>query len=410
MRILFCAALLVALAAPLAHGEPLTFDAALILAQRSAPSLAAKSADVEAARSSAVSAGRLPDPKLRLGIENFPVSGPPAGSFSRESMTMTTVGVMQDVPNAAKRRAERSLADADIGAARAGQALESRSVEVNTAVAWVNLYYAKAKLAALDDVAVSISSIQKSAPSQLASGSLRPSETLAADQLMAALGDRRADLTADVAKARAELVRWTGDDTADTAGTPPGYEVNPSALQAGLDRNPMLGVYTAATDQADANVKLATANKHPDWGWDVTYAHRDQMWGDMMSTGVTISLPLFSKNRQDPAIQARQDQVTRTRLDRDAAHRQLQAQLDADLADHLMHHDRLNRARDTLVPLAQKRTDLEVASYGAGTAMLSDVLDAQLALAEARVDLLSREADVAVDAVRITLTYGSNAQ
>ncbi|CAM3170224.1 TolC family protein [Asticcacaulis taihuensis] len=410
MRILFCAALSVALAAPLARAEPLTFDAALTLAQKSAPSLAAKSADVDAARSSAVSAGRLPDPKLRFGIENFPISGPPAGSFSRESMTMTTVGVTQDVPNAIKRRAERSRADADINAARASQTVEYRSVQVNTAVAWVNLYYAKAKLAALDDVAVTISSNQKTATSQLTSGGLRPSQTLAADQLMAALGDRRADLTAEVARARAELVRWTGDETADTAGTPPDFEVNPSALQAELDRNPMLGVYSAVADQADADVNLARANKYPDWGWDVTYAHRDHMWGDMVSTGVTISLPLFSKNRQDPAIQARQEQVTKARLDQEAVHRQLQAQLDADLADHIMHHDRLNRARATLVPLAQKRADLEVASYGAGTAMLSDVLDAQLALAEARVDLLSREADVAVDAVRITLTYGSDTQ
>jgi len=47
------------------------------------------------------------------------------------------------------------------------------------------------------------------------------------------------------------------------------------------------------------------------------------------------------------------------------------------------------------------------ASYAAGTADLSDVLDAFTSLADARLDVLDREAEVARQAVQITLTYGS---
>jgi outer membrane protein, heavy metal efflux system len=75
-----------------------------------------------------------------------------------------------------------------------------------------------------------------------------------------------------------------------------------------------------------------------------------------------------------------------------------------------MHHDRLHRALDTLVPLAKRRADLETASYAAGTASLSDVLQAFLALAEVRIDLVDRQADVARDGARIILTYGSDDQ
>ena len=390
--------------------EPMTFDAALKLAEQSAPSLAAKNADVGAARASAVAAGRLPDPKIRAGVENFPISGPPAGSFSKDSMTMTTLGVMQDMPSAAKRKAARVRADADIGLAQAGQALEARDVRLNTALAWVDLYYAERKLSALDEVSKAISPIRTSAASQLTTGAIRPGQSLDADQLSASLEDRRADLIAEVAKARAELVRWTGDDTADVAGDPPQYAVDPTILRANLDSNPTLRTFGAMSRQADADVAVARAEKKSDWGWDVTYQHRDGMYGDMVSTGVTFSLPLFSKSRQDPVIDARTQSATRARLDQDAAHRQLQAQLDADLADHVMHHDRMMRAQMTLVPLAQKKADLEMASYGAGTATLSDVLGAQLALAEARIEALSREADVVRDGVRLNLTYGSASQ
>lgn len=408
-------AVLAALLTPLvcasgALAGPMTFDAALKLAEQSAPSLAAKNADVGAARASAIAAGRLPDPKIRAGVENFPISGPPAGSFVKDSMTMTTLGVMQDMPSAAKRKAARGRADADIGLAQAGQALEARDVRLNTALAWVNLYYAERKLSALDEVTKAILPIRTSAASQLTTGAIRPGQSLDADQLSASLEDRRADLIAEVAKARAELVRWTGDDTADVAGDPPEYAVDPTVLRANLDNNPTLRTFGAMSRQADADVAVARAEKKSDWGWDVTYQHRDGMYGDMVSTGVTFSLPLFSKSRQDPVIDARTQSATRARLDQDAAHRQLQAQLDADLADHVMHHDRMMRAQMTLVPLAQKKADLEMASYGAGTATLSDVLGAQLALAEARIDAFARQADVARDGVRLNMTYGSNDQ
>jgi cobalt-zinc-cadmium efflux system outer membrane protein len=161
---------------------------------------------------------------------------------------------------------------------------------------------------------------------------------------------------------------------------------------------------------AEAGVEAAEAERRPDWGWDVTYQRRDRMWGDMVSAGVTVSLPLFASKRQTPQIEARSRQVTRARLDQDAAYRQLDAQLTGDLADHTMRQDRLVRAQSVLLPLAQKKADLETASYGAGTASLGDVLQSNVALAEARIEALSREGDVVRSAVQIQFAYGSGVQ
>jgi cobalt-zinc-cadmium efflux system outer membrane protein len=399
-----------AMLAGAAHATPLTYDAALRLADQSAPSLQAKASDVEAARSSAIAAGRLPDPKLRLGLDNFPVSGPPAWRFGPESMTMATIGLMQEVPNGAKRRAARERAAADIGAADAGRDVEARTVHLSTALAWIDLYYAERRLAALDQIDRALAPLRETAPSQLASGSVRPAQTVDADQLTAALDDRRADLVAAVGRARAELVRWTGDPQADVSGDPPAPVVDPVALRAGLDRVPVLTAYDAMGRQADADLAAAKAEKRPDWSWEVAYQHRDPMWGDMVSVGATVSLPIFGSTRQDPVIAARAQNASRVRIEQEAARRSLAAQLDADLADHVMHHERLTRARTTLIPLAQRKADLETASYAAGTASLADVLGAFLGLAESRIDALEREAVVARDAVRIINTYGSDTQ
>lgn len=402
--------MLLASVAGAANAAPMTFEAALKLADQSAPTLQARAADLRAARSSAIAAGRLPDPKLAFGVEGFPVSGPNAGHPERDDFSDARIGVLQDVPNGAKRRSARERAAADIGAAEANETAQGRDVRLDTALAWIDLFYGERRLAALDQIDKALAHLRDAAPSQVTSGAMRPAQSLEPDQLTAVLGDRRADLVAAVGKARSELVRWTGDADAEVAGDPPGYPIDAAALRAGLDQLPALAVYDAMGRQADADVDAAKADKHSDWSWELAYQHRDPRFGDMVMVQATVSLPLFASTRQDPIIAARADTAGRVRLEREAARRDLVATLDASLADHAMHHDRLHRALEILVPLAKRRADFETAAYGAGTASLSDVLQAFLGLAEARVDAIDREAAVARDGARIVLTFGAQAQ
>jgi outer membrane protein TolC len=405
MRILLGAGLALVLPAAL-HAEPLTFDAALQRAADNAPSLQASAAGVEARRSAAIAAGRLPDPTLSVGIDNFPVSGPPAFTLSGDSMTMARVGVEQAFPNPAKRRAQRGRAQADIGVAAADLAVEAQNVRLETALAWGDLYYAKRRLAQLERLDASLGDLQATVSARLASGSARPSQALEPEQLRAAINDRRSELKADVIKAQARLARLTGDPDADVAGDPAVLEVASPALRAHVASLPRLQTLDAQSRAADADVTLARADKRPDWRVGTSYGRRDPAYGDMVSVTVSIDLPFFAKRRQDPLIAARESEANRARLMRDAGERDVLASLEADLADHAMHHQRLMNARQTLVPLAKRRAELDMASYAAGKLDLGSALLSTLALAETEVDALSREADVARDAIRINYTYG----
>lgn len=245
-----------------AHGAPLTYAAALTLADQTAPAIAATSVEVKAARSAAAAAGRLPDPTLSVGIKNFPISGPLAGRPDLDNFSMLTFDYSQDVPSGAKRRAGRSRAAADISQAEAARILERRKVRIAAGLAWIDLYYARRRLAALDQVGRAIAPLRSTAPAGLASGALRPAQTVEPEQLTAVLADRRADLVAAVAKARAELGRWVEGGGADEpAGPPPDPPIDPAALRAGLDDLPDLQVKTAAIGQARADASLAQADK-----------------------------------------------------------------------------------------------------------------------------------------------------
>ncbi|MFX8844615.1 transporter, partial [Acinetobacter baumannii] len=92
-------------------------------------------------------------------------------------------GIIQDVPNGAKRSAERLRAAADIGAAEAAQIAETRAVRINTALAWIDLYFAKRRLAALEEIAVGIGKLHATAPARLASGAQRPAQAIEPERL-----------------------------------------------------------------------------------------------------------------------------------------------------------------------------------------------------------------------------------
>lgn len=166
-HILACLAL-ASVGAPASAG-PLTFGAAL-KAAADAPSIKAKRIGADGARSARIAAGQLPDPKLALGIDSFPISGPLAFQPQRDNFTWVNIGVSQDLPNLAKRHARRGRADADIGMADAEIGVETRRVQVQTAIAWIGLAYAERRLAALDGVLGRLDRVVEASPSAVASG------------------------------------------------------------------------------------------------------------------------------------------------------------------------------------------------------------------------------------------------
>ncbi|HJS11514.1 TolC family protein [Sphingopyxis sp.] len=405
MRIIFATALAALLPAAL-HAEPLTFGDALRLAERQAPELKAREAGVGAAESAAIAADRLPDPKLDLAIKDFPATGPDAGRFNRDDFTMQVIGISQEFTNPAKRRARAQRAGADIKVAEAEQAVTAQDVRLATALAWIDLFYAKKRLKELELLDDGLDDLQSTVTARLASGAARPAQALEPEQLRAEVADRRSALSAEIARFQAQLIRFTGDPAADTAGAPPPLAVDGDALRDGLSALPRLRAYDARTIAADAETGLARAAKRPDWTVNAAYGRREPNYGDLVTVGITIDLPFFTAKRQDPKIAARASEATRARLDREAAEREIAAALSADLAMHRMHDEQLANARTRLVPLAKKRAQLDLESFGAGRLDLGTALLSTLTLAEAEVDALGREAEVARDTIRINFTYG----
>ena len=110
---------------PLAYAAeaPLTLAEAQRRAIAYSRQLSAKDFAATGARESAIAAAQLPDPVLKIGVDNLPVSGVDRFSLTKDFMTMRRVGVMQEITRADKRRlraqtlnqtAEKSMAEKEV--------------------------------------------------------------------------------------------------------------------------------------------------------------------------------------------------------------------------------------------------------------------------------------------------------
>lgn len=397
---------------PAAHAEPLTFSQAVAQAEADAPAIEARALEVGAAQRSSVAADQLPDPKLSVSSLDTRVGGPyePSLRPGRDGFPRTQIGISQDIPNGAKRSARAARANAAIGVAQAREQLERQDVRLAAALAWTDLYFADQRVEILSLLLARLDDLAATAPARLESGGARPAQAFEPELLKARLADRRAARVAEREQAAALLTRWTGALDPEASGAPPEATLDIGALEAGIAQLPTLSLEQAQIIEAETAIDIARANKRPDFSVNAAFTRRRPEFGDYVSVGVTVDLPFFTKNRQDPIIDARILEANAAQLERQDIERKLRAELSSDLASYRMYRENYERARETLIPLSKTQADLERVSYAAGRVDLGTALNATVAAAEAQVDLVKRQQAMVRTAIRIQYTYDGDVQ
>lgn len=385
----------------------LTLEQALDLAERDAPALASQAANTLAAQQAAIPAGELPDPKLRLGLQNLPIEGESRWELGAEPMTMQMVGVMQEVPNRDKRRARVNAAQAEIELAKVQQTLTRLQVRQQAAQAWIATLAIERKLELFQQLFDENRLFTKAVSARLAGGQGLTADSVLPKQEAFALADEEDLLRRDEAIARAELRRWIGDAASQPlTGDWPRWSDDLSHYQHNLQRHPELQIYDPMTRRAEAQIAQAVAEKTPDWGWGVDYQRRGQGFGDMVSLSVTMDLPVFAGSRQDPKIAAERARLSALQADRERVLRMHDRELAEDLAEYQRLEQSLNRIEQTLLPLAEEKVQLAMADYRSGNGELSAVVEAREQLVQTRLRAVDLARDRALANARLHFAFG----
>jgi len=375
----------------------LTLDEALRQAVAHAPMLAARRAQTSAAQQESARAGALPDPQLTVGIDNLAIQGPGAFTAGSDSMTMRTVGLTQALPSASKRQAERAMGAANVELAATQETGTALGIRQQVAGAWIGAWGAEHERAMLVALQSAWAQDEAVANARLRGGSGSAADVLAARMEALDLANRIDTVTAQEAQARAQLRRWLGDAADQPLSDAPDFTAMPSdetALLARLDQQaPLLG-WAARERAAEAALAEARADKHPQWSLGASYGSRVRGLSDMVSLQVGVSLPLFTRNRQDRGISARAAELDAVQAEHEDARRQQAEAVQAAWAQWQALGRQVRRHRDVLLPLASDRSALALAAYRGG----GDIQP----LLQARRDELSHHADYA----RMQADYG----
>ena len=374
-------------------GEPdgaLTLAAAVQRATARAPLLEARQAQVAAAEEESRRAGALPDPMLSVGIENLPVTGADAFDTSADFMTMKKIGLQQDIPAGAKRGAERALARRAIEASRARGDADAAAVRRSTADAWIDVWSRERTLVVLHRMREQAAVASRVAQARVRGGGGSAVDAMAADAARLDLEDQIAEQEALRDTAAAELDRWVGAD-ARVAQNAPDFERLPyteAGLLGRVDRLPVLAPASADVEMAAAQIDLARAARRPDWNVTASYGQRSDGRDDMLTLEVGIGLPLFTRNRQDRGVAAREADYQAAIATREDLRREQIAQLRGAFSQWQGVRRQVALHEEQLLPLARDRSSAALAAFRAGGDLTpwlvarSDELNTELSHAE----------------------------
>ena len=369
--------------------QPLTLADAIQLATQSQPLLQSLYDAAASTRQAAVAEGQLPDPKLKFGMINLPVTTRDALRFDRDDQTMLNVGYSQEMVPLKKRELASNKLEAMADEFHSEQVATARSIERDVALAWLDVYEAQRKSELYQHIADEMTAARKVMVAGVSSGGAKTSEVLAMDTEISMTNEKRIYALRDERKARATLARWIGTSASRPISSelPVMTNSTDSATYANeIEKHPLLQNAHQSEKVAQLDVDSAQANLERNWGWEVGYGKRFADRSDMLSFQVSIDLQLDRANRQDRRTAEKLVLVEKAQKITEDKRRELSADLEGALADAQAAEARENVHLSSLIPNAAARLSVAQAGYAAGKNSLSDIWEARRSVIEIELD------------------------
>lgn len=390
---LLLAAALPAAAAPLPGGD---VDSLLAAAREASPDLRLARLEAEAARERVQPAGALPDPVLRIELENLTRNGSQGATLDPSRVGDTKYTLMQPLPFWGKRDLKREVADAE--AAMAGQRAADSWAEIAERIKGLYAQYwlLHRSLRLTRENLELTGQLERIAQARYAGG-------LAAQQDAIRAQVERSTLDGELIAMEAEthhLQVFINALLTRPAHAPLAEPGELRRLPARLDEaalterllaaNPQLAGEAARVDGAGKSRELAYRNRYPDFTLGVApmqVQNRVDAWSLMLE----MNLPLQQATRRS------QERESERLLEAAAARKEalghrLRGDLNAALSNLETARAGERIVRDRLLPQAELTFSAALAGYETGKVDFATLLDAQRQIRNARLALLRAQA------------------
>lgn len=345
----------------------------------------ARDANASAARA----ADQLPDPTVSVQLANLPLDN---FSFTQTPMTITQFSINQMLPPGDTLAQRALVADAKTAAATANIAVRTQILRREVGRFWLTIYRDRQTLALRQQERTLYRKLLHSAETAYSVGRARPTDLVRLRVRLAELDDQIEKLRGDSSATQARLARWIGQraeapwpsELPDALTTPP---------QGNLNDQPELTELRAELAAARAETGVARAAFKPQFGVQLGYGLRAGHQPNALSVGVSMSLPIFTGERQTPLLVAAQKRAQARQLDLDNRAAELHAQAES-LRQALASLDRrINGYDREILPQLRQVAKIAQNQFGSGNGEFTAVIDAEQAILQGRQQRLDLTID-----------------
>jgi len=395
-------ALALALAVTLAQAaEPpgASVDSLLAAAREGSPDLRMSRLEAEAAAERIGPAGALPDPILRLELENITKNGSQSPTLSPSRAGDTKYTLMQPLPFWGKRDLKREVAAAEADAARGKTGDAWAELAGRLKALYADYWLSSHSLDLLRQNIDLAGRLEQIAQARYAGGLAPQQDAIRAQveksSLEAEFVAMESERHHQMVFLNAMLARPANAPLADPVALrplPPAAKLDPAALAARLQaNNPQLAVEGARLTAAEKGRELAYRNRYPDFTVGVVpmqVQNRVDSWSLMLE----MNIPLQQASRRSQEREAeRMTEAARARSE--ATANQLLGELGEALAVLANLRRTATLAEASLLPQAELAFQSALAGYETGRVDFATVLEAQRQIRRTRLDLIKNRAE-----------------
>ncbi|MBT8129277.1 MAG: TolC family protein [Gammaproteobacteria bacterium] len=343
--------------------------------------------------------GTLPDPKLRLGMFNVPLD---SFSTTEDPSTQLRIGIQQEFPRGdttdLKQQQSKWLAQAALAQASD----EKLKLLLNVRDAYLNLYYEIQAGAIVNETRELFTKLVKITEDQYAAGRANQQDVIRADLELSRLDDRAIKIQGNEDEYRAQLAQWVGDlawqdlDINFPALPDVSSDVDINEL---LTQHPAVMTETARVEASRTMVEVSRQDYKPGIGAFVEYRKRfgentdGSDRSDMMAAMVTMDIPLFTENRQDKRVAAREESANAARYSRDDKLRVLKRRLEKDRAIYKRLSERELIYKNKLIGSASSNAEASLNAYQSGVTEFTTLMRAGITKLDVRLENLRIKVD-----------------
>ncbi|MGB8251557.1 MAG: TolC family protein [Azonexus sp.] len=382
-----------------AYAEPLpgaNVESLLVIAREGSPDLRMVRLEAEAARERIDPAGALPDPFLRIELENITRNGTQEASLSPSRVGDTKYLLAQPLPFWGKRDLKRDIAEAE--AEQAGSRATDTWAEVAGRIKSLYAQYwltHRALQLARENIELT-RQLEKIAQARYAGGLAAQQDAIRAQVERSTMDSELVGMETEYRQQAAFINAMLARNASAPLAEPAALRPLPARLESStlnerlLAKNPQLAIEAARVDGAGKTRDLAYRNRFPDFIVGVQpmqVGDRVDAWTLMLE----LNVPLQQGTRRS------QERESERMLEAAAARKEalgyrLNGELSGAVANLEAARTTEQITRSRLLPQAELTFKAALAGYETGKVDFATLLDAQRQIRNARLALLRAQA------------------